>query len=328
MGNCFVRSISMISSQSHTEDWFNNPVIHKENYVRATEPEVKDILPSSEARRMCKLMKRAMFTSLSVLSSSGIKKPDAIITGTGAGCMENSEKFLIDMSRYGENCLKPTLFMQSTHNTISSQIAIFLGCNGYNNTYSHKGISFESALLDAFLLLFQGAVKNVLIGSHDEVTEIMSKFMHLTHPEYKFVSEISMSALLQDSRTVESICEVSDVRLLYRPEIEELSESLQIGDDTVVVMGVNGNSANDQQYLDLKRKMPENIRIVKYKDILGDNYSASAAAFYLACKIFETNGIPAHFRYNDYRGNEGDINKVVIINNSDNTSWTIIKMER
>ena len=49
------------------------------------------------------------------------------------------------MATFGENCLKPSLFMQSTHNTIGSLIGIVLKCHGYNNTYSHEGISFESA---------------------------------------------------------------------------------------------------------------------------------------------------------------------------------------
>ena len=117
---------------------------------------------------MSKILKRTVCTSIDALNKSGIDHPDAIITGTGMGCMENSEKFLIDLSRYGESCLKPTLFMQSTHNTISSLIAIILKCYGYNNTYSHKGISFESALLDAWMQIRSGMIRNALIGAHDE----------------------------------------------------------------------------------------------------------------------------------------------------------------
>ena len=64
---------------------------------------------------MSRILKRALATSITALNESGISHPEAIITGTGTGCMENSEKFLIDLCRYGENCLKPTLFMQSTH---------------------------------------------------------------------------------------------------------------------------------------------------------------------------------------------------------------------
>lgn len=90
----------------------------------------KGLIVPAEARRMSKILKRTVCTAITALNESDIKQPDAIITGTGMGCMENSEKFLIDLSRFGEQCLKPTLFMQSTHNTISSLTAIILKCHG------------------------------------------------------------------------------------------------------------------------------------------------------------------------------------------------------
>ena len=109
------------------------------------ETDLDGLISQGSARRMSRILRNAVSCSLAALRDGDVDLPDAIITGTGMGCMENSEKFLIDMCRYGESCLKPSLFMQSTHNTISSQIAIALKCHGYNNTYSHNGISFESA---------------------------------------------------------------------------------------------------------------------------------------------------------------------------------------
>jgi len=157
MNHCYINSIAQVScQQSSNDDWFTSPILYTEDYVRAIEPEVKGLLNPGEARRMSKILKRAVYTAFTALGKSDIDVPDAIITGTGMGCMENSEKFLTDLCKYGENCLKPTLFMQSTHNTISSLIAILMKCHGYNNTYSHKGISFESALFDAWLQIKNG----------------------------------------------------------------------------------------------------------------------------------------------------------------------------
>lgn len=64
--------------------------------------------------------------------------------------------------------LKPTYFMQSTHNTIGSNVAIKTHCHGYNVTYTQGTESLAWALRDARLLLESGKVKNVLVGCHDE----------------------------------------------------------------------------------------------------------------------------------------------------------------
>ena len=68
--------------------------------------------------------------------------------------------------------LKPTYFMQSTHKTISSNIAIRLGCHGYNMTYTQDDASLKWALRDAELLLRSGKCKTVLVGCHDETTPL------------------------------------------------------------------------------------------------------------------------------------------------------------
>ena len=73
--------------------------------------------------------------------------------------------------------LKPTDFMQSTHNTISSNIAIRTKCHGYNITYSHGTESLAWAIRDAHLLLKSGKVRNVLVGLHDETTPLYREQM-------------------------------------------------------------------------------------------------------------------------------------------------------
>ena len=77
-------------------------------------------------------------------------------------------QFLEDIETNGEDQLKPTLFMQSTHNTISSAIAIRTGCHGYNITYSHGDKSMDLALEDAVRLIESGKAEYVLVGCYDE----------------------------------------------------------------------------------------------------------------------------------------------------------------
>lgn len=118
---------------------------------------------------MGKLMKGAYLSSLKALQVAGIEKPDAVISGTIYGCLENSEKILGQIEE-GEEGISPTLFMQSTHNTIGSEVARRLGCHGYNITYTHGAQSFKWAVQDATLLIGSGRCKSVLVGMHDEYT--------------------------------------------------------------------------------------------------------------------------------------------------------------
>lgn len=130
-----------------------------------------------EARRMGKIMKSSLLSSLEALAQAGVDKPDAIITGTMYGCLEYSERLLEQMKEEGETMLKPTYFMQSTHNTIGSNIAIKTHCHGYNVTYTQGTASLSWALRDAEMLLKEGKVKTVLVGCHDESTPLFNSLL-------------------------------------------------------------------------------------------------------------------------------------------------------
>ncbi len=130
--------------------------------------DIRKYVKPLEARRMGKIMKSSLLSSLEALEQAGIETPDAIITGTAYGCLENSEHLLEQIKAEGETMLKPTYFMQSTHNTIGSNVAIKTHCHGYNVTYTQEAHSLDWAIRDAKLLLRSGKVKNVLVGCHDE----------------------------------------------------------------------------------------------------------------------------------------------------------------
>ena len=90
--------------------------------------------------------------------------------------LETSMQFLDDMLANGEELLKPTLFMQSTHNTLSSAIAIRAKCHGYNITYSQGEESLQWAMRDAERLIRTGKAESVLVGSFDETTPLFEEF--------------------------------------------------------------------------------------------------------------------------------------------------------
>lgn len=139
--------------------------------------DIRKYVKPLEARRMGKIMKCSLLSSLEALQQAGIEVPDSIITGTAYGCLENSERLMEQIKEEGEGMLKPTFFMQSTHNTIGSNIAIKTHCHGYNVTYTQESHSLEWAIRDAELLLRSGKVKNVLVGCHDESTPLFNTLL-------------------------------------------------------------------------------------------------------------------------------------------------------
>ena len=139
--------------------------------------EIRDFVKPLEARRMGKLMKASLLSSLKALKQAGIDCPDAIVTGTSLGCWENTEALLTQIEQEGEVMLSPTNFMQSTHNTIGSNVAIRTHCHGYNVTYTQGDDSLEWALRDARRLLQTGRCKTVLVGCHDETTPLYRSLM-------------------------------------------------------------------------------------------------------------------------------------------------------
>ena len=292
-----ILSAKQISIQSPlSEEWMDNPLNYIEDYVRAVDPDFKQFISAGDARRMGKLLKRALATSLSALQEGGIENPDAIITGTGFGSIENTELFLDALVREGEQLLKPTQFMQSTHNTASSLIGIHTRCHGYNSTYSQKGFSFDSALYDAWMQFRIGRINSALVGSHDEMSPVFSGFVrkagHVKDGE--ICSEAAVSVLLAESGD-NAYCTLEGVKLLDTPPEETLKlvlADMTAGGIDAVMTGKSGNAENDSWYGFLDAMLP-GVPQLRYKPLFGVNFSSSATGFYAAACCLRKGSVPA-----------------------------------
>ncbi|MBQ9439648.1 MAG: beta-ketoacyl synthase chain length factor [Paludibacteraceae bacterium] len=130
--------------------------------------ECKQFLGPMQVRRMTPQMRCVVAAVHKSLRKAGIDKPDAIIAQTKWGCKHNSLIFLNDMLNNAEQELSPTPFMQSTHNTVASQIAIMLGCHGYNSTIVPDMAYPHAADTDAVMLLQTGVARSVLLIDFEE----------------------------------------------------------------------------------------------------------------------------------------------------------------
>lgn len=158
----YIRHTASIHPQGNPE---NHP------YLSACEPDYKGIITNATLRRrMSRIVKMGVACGLECIDGMASENIQGIITATGLGCLADTEKFLSTLIENEERMLNPTPFIQSTFNTIGAQIALFRQIHAYNMTYVHRGLSFESALLDAMLKIWEGA-DNILVGAIDEITD-------------------------------------------------------------------------------------------------------------------------------------------------------------
>ncbi len=171
----YIKGIGMLSAQSSLEkDWLQRLVPVDDKYFAIViEPDYEKYLDVRQLRRMSRVLKAGVTAAFIALEEAKVNKPDFIITGTGLGCMEDTGQFLSGMISRDEQALNPTPFIQSTHNTIGSSIALALNCNGYNQTYVQGNLCFEHALEDAMMLMNeQPGFLNGLVGAVDEQTDL------------------------------------------------------------------------------------------------------------------------------------------------------------
>jgi len=345
MNHIYINAVKQISVQQPlVDDWFESPGFYSEPYIRAIEPDYKQFFTPNEARRFGNILKRALVVSRQAMSESGVSQPDAIITGTGLGCIEYTKIFLDKLVREGEELLNPTYFMQSTHNTISSLVAIDAKCHAYNNTYAHKGISFECALQDAFIQLQRDKAFTALVGAHDEMIPVYFMFLkktgYLGKPNQVFAGETAVAMMLSTEKTEKTLCEIEAVEMVYKRQktedkrhetisnLKSQVSNLKISNLDYIMVGTNGDEENDKIYFENCAELFPNIPLLQYKNIFGESYTAPALGVYAAALCLQRGEIPEHLKMSDYQFPKNKINKILCYNHFENKNHTFILLSK
>ncbi|MDR3188734.1 MAG: beta-ketoacyl synthase chain length factor [Prevotellaceae bacterium] len=320
-----------------TDEWLDDPLRYAAPYARAIDPDYRQHFAPNVARRLGKILKRALLTSRQVAAATGVTNPDAIITGTGLGCIENTEIFLNALVREGEELLTPTYFMQSTHNTISSLIAIDAGCRGYNSTYVHKGASFECALADAFAQLESRRIQTALVGAHDEMTPgyftLLTRTGYLGRAAAGFSGEVALSMMLAAARRENALCRLRGVEMTYRPDSNALRQALlrllqraqcTLNDVDAVMTGVSGQQVNDQLYASVCTALFPRKPLLRYKHLFGEAYTASGLGVYAAAVCLSRQRIPAHLFAEHRRGEQRGVGHILFYSHAEGKNHSFI----
>ncbi len=317
----YIRSAAAISAQKTFGDvpFLTEPVEYQETRLKAIEPDYKDYIDPKLIRRMSHIIKMGVAAARECLNRAQTDMPGAIITGTAYGCLEDTITFLTRMIELEEEMLPPTAFIQSTHNTVAAQIALMLQCHEYNNTFVHKGISFESALLDAIMLLKEGKTDNILVGGTDEMTDasfaILTRLglykrwplsnlaLFNTSSNGSIGGEGAAFFLLTDKPNSNNLAELIAIKTFYKPTTIKntelninaflLANSVKIEDIDLVITGRNGNLRNDAVYDALNKLLFAQNAKANYKHLCGEYPTSVSFALWLAANIIKKGVVPA-----------------------------------
>ena len=351
----FILSAKQISMQQPlSEEWIENPIMYEVPFTRSIDPNFKEYVSPIEARRMGRILKRALATSKEALKAAGCDTVDAIMTGTGFGCIENTEFFLDALSNEGEQLLKPTYFMQSTHNTISSLVAIQTKNYNYNATYAHKGISFESALHDAWLQFRLGKIGSALVGCHDEMTETFHSIMKkggVMGQDDERCGEVAVSVVLSSdgpalrpfdgpqgphAQGPQHLCRLTGLKMLHQPTMNNLMDAVttmlqsadrSLADVDYILTGISGNHENDKAYLAESKTLFGDKPLLKYKHLFGENFTSSGLGFYVAAQCLKAGRVPAHLFVNTDDISDKKPTCILLFNHSDGKDYTLTLLE-
>jgi len=314
----YIRAAASVSAQNTLgkTGFLTEPVTYNETRLPAIEPDYKKYIDPKLIRRMSHVIKMGVAAAQECLNNGGVEMPGAIVTGTAFGCLEDTYTFLGRIIEMEEEMLPPTAFIQSTHNTVGAQVALMLKCHAYNNTFVHKGVSFENALLDGMLLLKEGDADNVLVGGIDEMTDAsftvltrlgLYKRQPITNLElYKSASagtiggEGASFVLLTDKTSSENMAQLKALKTVFKPAepISEIiaaflaKEGLSAADIDVVITGENGDTRNDTVY-DFLPALFGNSTIANYKHLCGEYPTSSAFGLWFAANVVAEGNVPA-----------------------------------
>jgi len=320
----YILSSCCISPQRTFEgfDGMGASLEYHDNVLHCVEPDFSAYINPVQIRRMSRALKIGYTAAIESLKRSGLESVDAIMIGTGKGCMSDTEKFLHSIKEYKETALNATHFIHSTYNQLNGMIALNKKISSYNMTYVHRAFSFEHTLIDTQLLFAEGEAQHVLVGSFDEMTQ--EHFTVKKHWEYWKKDKISNLDLLH-SKTVGTIAgegssfyvlghekpegrsvAIKHVATIFKPNSTDIKQAvnrlleeqgLLPTDIDILICGENGNYER-RSFYHYMRDVFSSANDLYYKHLCGEYDTAVNFGFWLGSQILKEQRIPQNMEMN------------------------------
>jgi 3-oxoacyl-[acyl-carrier-protein] synthase II len=350
---CYINGIGIISPQRTFDNGeFLSDVKSYQNTLTCITPDFKAYLSPVQLRRLSRMLRIGMTAATICLKDAGITIPDGIVTATGYGFLEETEKFLRELLERNEKQLTPTFFMQGTYNALAGLVALSVKCTGYNNTYVSKGFAFENALQDCMLRLDENRSANLLLGSYDEsaaVQYIAGMREHQFKKEPVNSLEIFRNKTdgciqgegsaffnLSGEPSASTWCSVEGIQLVYRPEsADELSQiinsflhehKVQESDVDLVVSGMSGCKSKDQLLESWERLLFVHTPRTYFKHLCGEYCTSTSFGIWLASSILKKQVVPEILRYSSGEFPER-IETILMVNHYFNRNYSIVLLK-
>ena len=288
MKSIYINAASSISKQdTFSKSGFSKQLLQGTlQNDELVEPIYKEYIPPALLRRTPKINKMALACTRDCLDQFPVEELDAIVTGTGLGCLMDTQKFLDVMIQTAEgSMMPPTAFIQSGHNAVAGQIALLHKNRNYNMTHVQKGLSFEYALLDAILCVREER-ENVLVGAGDEMIDLLSELASRLSLHPVVIEELSEGSSFFILSGTGSEVKIVDVRIASSNWKNELNAMLEASDlqNSDIDMAFTGFNLEPSISLDLP------FDHFEYTKSCGRYFSSSAFGFHLAQDYLKTKG--------------------------------------
>lgn len=151
-----------------------------------------------------------------------------------------------------------------------------------------------------------GKISTALVGGHDEMTEwhfgLLRKTGYMGIKGMSPSAEVAMSMMMSTDPQQNHLCELAGIAISHKPSPDMLSAQVEkllqeagmtMDDLDAVMIGVNGNEANDRQYAATVPTLFAGKPLLRYKHLFGENHTASALGVYAAAHCLAKGTIPA-----------------------------------
>ena len=346
----YINSSACISPQRtfDNKDFLSESVSLGESPKRCIEPVFKEYINPRLLRRMGRMVRMGVCAASKAMTDAQVTDPDAILVGTGMGCLKDTEEFLTSIYESNENIASPNQFIQSTHNNVAAQIAIMLSCYNYNFTYVHRGFSFESAMLDAMLHLIEaeGNPKNIVVGASDELTDMYLKvtsklnFWKPKNPTSNTEHDLGLGCdqgegaaffTVSNHKHENAVAKLDGLKMIYKPRDEDeltqevsaflSQQQVSVGELDLVLVGFDGGSGMQGIFHNVVNRLLGPVPKAMFKHLCGEYKTAGAFGLWLAGEIVKNQHVPEFVRLGEFEVNR--LERVLLFNNYNNSNFTL-----
>jgi hypothetical protein len=324
-------------------DTLHEPV---DNKLKVIEPTYEGI-PPGILRRMAKAVRIGVGAALPIIKD--FSRIDGFIIGTSNAGMEDCIKFLNQIIQYEEGVLTPGNFVQSTPNALAGQLGLLAKNKNYNITHVHRGLSFEMAALDAMMMVEDYPENNYLLSAVDETSAYNYNIDRLSG-WYKndiitcenfyqkntpgTISGESAITFLTNGNKDGAAAVIRDIHTLHTEDeflIEKqlqrfLKNNLPEGEKIdLLISGENGDNRLVKYYIIAESIVSQNAAVARFKHMSGEYATASAFGVWFACRILQTQYMPAHSLK---KKAQGSIKNILLYNNYKGSQHSFILLSK